>query len=399
MAKNGFGKVYYNNLTRQGYPSFNSISVGKGYEGITVVKSMWDVIDEVDVTAFPDILDGSKQKWMRKQGYRVWGSGKADELEMYRLYWKQMVKALGLPVNPYVLVVGIMALREYLKDHTDRYVKISYMRGLMETYHHEEYWLSKPWIDEKEHKLGPLAEETEFIVEAPIKTDLEIGYDGLFVGRYPKIGINGVEVKDAGYVGMVQNYDEMPSEILETTEALKPVLAKDDYANLFAIELRVQKDGTAIPIDPCCRQGSPSGEAQLATWSNMPEIVFAGAHGELVEPEREGDFVAQAMIYNKGEETDWCPVKVPNEIRGDVNLYYGLRKGDQDWAVPQHHAFDEVGSVVAVGDSAEEAIDRCKEKAEQIGGNVGIKTESLDEALKQFDMMKKRGMSVEPISA
>jgi len=394
----GFGKVYYNHRTRPGRPSFNEISVGKGYDGIEVTNRVWDIIPKVDVIAFPDIGDGDLQHYLRGQGHAVWGSGYGDELEMFRYYSKKVLESVGLPVNPYKLVVGVTALREELKKHDDRFVKVSFLRGLWESRHHETYWISKQHLDRLEYKLGPLAETTEFIVENPIKTKLEVGFDGMFVnGGFLPVAINGVEVKDECYLGVVQEYADMAEEFRTVNEALTPVLANYGYANFFSTELRVKRD--PFLIDPCCRQGSPSGEAQLAIWKNLPQIVFEGAHGRAITPEHESQFVAQAMLYNRGDENEWCAVGIPKEHRDKVSLYFGMRDGDHDWVVPQSDPFDEIGSIVCTGDDEDAVIEECREIGKLLKGDISVKIDAFGEAQKQFDIMRKQGISVEPIPA
>jgi hypothetical protein len=395
-AKGGFGKVYYHNATRSGRPSFNELSVGEGYEEITVVKNPWDVIDKVDVVAFPDVLDGDLQVYLRKLGYNVWGAGKGDELELYRMYWKKVVEALGLPVNDYEVVKGIPKLRDYLQENPDQYIKVSLLRGLMESRHHEEYWLSKNFIDRLEYKLGPLSDSMEFLVEEPVETKVEVAADHYFCGGgFPRYALNGIERKDMGYVGRVQEYDKMPEQIRLVDDALIPVLTRVGYANMFAVELRISKEGEPYPIDPCCRQSSPAGEAQLAMWTNFPQVVWHGAHGELIDPEFDEPFVAQAMIYSNGDEGDWSPVKLPKEVRPFVNLYFGLRKGNEDYAVPQHNGFDEIGSVIGKGNTLKEARELCQKRADMIKGDVSIKCDALEEAESQYEEMEKMGMDVE----
>lgn len=392
-----FGKVLYYNDWRRGRPSFNELTVGKGYEEIEVVKKLYSVLDSVDVIACPDVLDGDFQKWLRGKGYKVWGSGEGEDIELYRIFSKNVIGEVGLPVGRYVVVTGMAALREHLEKHDDKFIKISFLRGLMESWHHETYWLSKPRLDELEFKLGPLADEIEFIVEDPIESEIEVGYDGIFVGEFPKFGINGVEIKDCGYVGVVQEYASMPKELVRTNTALAPKLKSYAYANFWSTEIRIAKDGKAYLIDPCCRQGSPSGESQLAIWGNLPEVVWAGAHGELVQPEPTAKYVAQAMIFNSGDESNWCGVHIPPEIRGSVNLYFGMRKGEEDYVVPQINPFDEMGSVIHTADSAAKAIQGCDDKAKQLKGNIMVKVESLDKAMDEFDAMESRGMNISPI--
>lgn len=398
--KGGFGHVlYYNDDRRRGRPSFQECSVGKGYSQIEVVKSPWRALDRADAVAFPDVMDWEAQVWLREQGIPVWGAAQGAELELYRYYAKKIMEAVGLPVGPYVLIKGVPALRDYLKKNQNQVLKVSYVRGLMESRKHLKWWLSKNFIDGLEYRLGPLAEEQEFIVEEIIDSTIEIGGDQIFVKQFPKIAINGAEIKDRAYLGCVQRYEDLPDELREVNDALAPVLAKCGYANFFSTEGRKAKDGTFYPIDLTCRQGSPSGEAQLAVWTNLPQIVWAGAHGEHLEPEYGGKWVAQAMMFNKGDDADWCPVSIPKENEADVRLYYSMKKGDEHYVIPQVNGFDEIGSVVQLGDTREEAVERCKALCKRIEGHIDIHTEALDEAVEEFDRMEKKGMNVEPIAA
>lgn len=399
MAREGgFGRVFYHNdYQRSGRPSFNELAVGTGFERIESTHKFWELIDQVDVIAYPDCYDGGEQEYLRSQGYPVFGSGKGGELEIYRGYWKEVIAALGLTVAPYEYIEGLDALADYLREHDDCYIKISRMRGLMETRKHIDYELSLPWLNKMRYHLGPLAEETDFIVEKKITTDLEIAGDTIFVGQFPQLALNGVERKDECYAGMVQAYSDLPEQIQEVNAKLAPVLAKYRYANFFAVELRIDKQGRPHPIDPCTRQASPAGEAQLATWSNFPEVVYAGARGQLVQPEFENPYVLQAMIYTKDDEREWLAVRCPEDVRESLNLYFGMRRGRLDWRVPQPNPFEELGSITVTGGSFEEAKEKLEAIAERIEGDVCIKTDSIDDAIKEFDLMKKKGMSVIPV--
>lgn len=753
----GFGKVFYHNdYQRSGRPSFNELAVGTGFEGLEVTDKFWELIDSVDAIVFPDCYDGGLQQYLRAQGYPVWGSGKGGELEIYRGYWKEVIAALGLTVAHYEYIEGLDALADYLREHDDCYIKISRMRGLMETRKHIDYELSLPWLNKMRYHLGPLAEETDFIVEQKIDTELEIAGDTIFAGgQFPNLAINGCEQKDcydsetevmtnygwklfrhldgseqfltlkqidvahskleyqsatafirddyegkmlsvenrnmsllvtpnhklliqlnsqdhnrkstvkwksfdgkmrefkqgtrrrtlvrvtdidlkkqfcmpwpsgayywgrrrginyfqfgnvriplikfskflgiylsegwsngyrisisqkkhckamesvlkecglrysishcygvqkefavsnrplaeylyqfgksadkhmpewlkmsgwktlrhfiywyslgdghhrmcekqtrgkrrkrmsrtiytiskrmandlqeafakcgiqsliaqetangkpryrvmehsvhrrnyvlpnhskwvdykgeifcvtvpnhiilvrrngkpmwcgnSSYAGMVQAYSDLPEQIQHVNAKLAPILAKYRYSNMFAVELRIDKEGNAHPIDPCCRQSSPAGEAQLSVWSNFPEVVYAGARGQLVQPEFENPYVLQAMIYTKDDEREWLAVRCPEDVRESLNLYFGMRRGRLDWRVPQPNPFEELGSITVTGGSFEEAKEKLEAIAERIEGDVCIKTDSIDDAIKEFDLMKKKGMSVIPV--
>lgn len=397
-GENSFGRVLYFNDWQNQRPSFHELPVGTGYSEIEVVDDFWKRVDDADVVAFPDCYDGSLQKYLRAQGHAVWGSGTGGDLEIYRYYWKQIVQAVGLETNPFIMVKGMVKLREHLEAHDERYVKISRMRGLMETWHHVNYETSRPKLDKLQHQLGPLADETEFIIEEKVESDIEIAGDTYFVGGFPDVALSGVERKDAAYLGIVQPYKNLPKQVQMVNKALAPVLKMADYANFFACELRLKKDGTPIPIDPACRMASPAGEAQLHSWTNFPEIVYGGAHGELVQPEYDKPFVAQAMLFNKDDEREWCAIQVSDEYAEAVHLYFGMKRGHEQFIVPQPAPFDEIGSVTATGDTMEQAIEAVKEIAESIKGDVTARVEAFDDAIGEFELMEKKGMDIEPIA-
>jgi hypothetical protein len=389
-----FGKVYYTVPSwERGFPLINDAIIGNGFDEITWVDEIWDVIDEVDLFVFPDVLHSGLQLHLESMGKRVWGSRKADTLEIRRAHLKKVQEELGMHHPKYEIVRGMANLRDYLKYHPDQYVKLSKYRGMMETFHHTEYAQTEPILDQLAVKFGSVKEVVPFLVEDPVVTDIEVGYDGYCVdGRFPSFGIQGYEVKDKSLIASVQKYEEMPEEITIVNEVLAPVLKDYRYRNFWSTEIRV-KDGNSYLIDPCCRCPSPCTEIQLELWENLGEILWHGADGELIDQKVAAQFGVEAIIDHNGDEHGWRTIEVPEEIRRWVKLYNVCRV-DETYAIPPFpHSCDAIGAIVGIGDTLEEAIEALKQHVEAIKDQpVSVKTESLYDAIEEIQKAEKKGL-------
>jgi phosphoribosylamine-glycine ligase len=401
-------ETFYAPIWSQGFPTYHVTDVGKELPGVSHIEDVWNFLSKFKgskndlLVVFPDILDGGWQEYLRSEGWRVWGSGNGDQLEIYRNFFKEMVKAVGLPVAPYKLIRGMSNLRAYLKENDDKFVKLSCkLRGIMETWHHKTYWQSEPRLDELEHKLGMKKGETDFIVEDEIPTKFEIGGDTYCVrSQFPKRVLNGAEAKDVAYGAVVQDYDDLPEAIRAVQEAMAPVLEKYNYRNFFSTEIRIAEDETPHFIDSTCRQPSPGGECEHELYENLAEIMWAGAGGDLVEPDIVSPYAVQAIIYSDRADEEWQPVDFPESIRQWVKLFYHRRKDGHDYVMPQTTKMNEIGSVVALGDSFEEAAKLCKERSEQISGDkICVKVEEIDGVIDEFKALEKHGISIKPIAS
>lgn len=194
-----FKKVYYVSSWKSEYPKSKDDMVGERVPGIERVSDFWLVLDEVDIFIFPSIYHGDLQLHLESLGKRVWGSRLGDELERDRWEANELFKSMKLPRPTMVQITGMNALRRHLKTVEDKYIKVSHYRGNGETWHHENYLLSEPILDEMEHDLGEEKKIFQWIVEDPIKGDdvVECGYDGFSIdGKYPSKTIMGYEKKD-----------------------------------------------------------------------------------------------------------------------------------------------------------------------------------------------------------
>lgn len=150
---------------------------------------------------------------------------------------------------------------------------------------------------------------------------------------------------------------------------------------------------------PCwsgnCRHPTPAGEPSHELIKNLGDIVWAAANGIMVEPVYAGKFAAQIMLTSGWAEQDVQPVFFPEKIANSVKLYNACAVDGQTYIIPQDNAhLKEIGSVVGIGDTLQQAIDKCKEYAEQVEGYlIECDAKDLDEATHVIDEGQKAGVT------
>lgn len=392
--REGFGRVLLYVPWKDAFPKSNWFSIGDGLPGVEKVTDFFDVIDEVDCFFFPDVYDGDLQEHLRDLGKPVWGSGKGEELELYRWETKKLLKEIGLPVQPVERIIGLDALREHLKENDDKYIKTSMMRGDFETFHHIRYDLSEPRLDELEHKLGARKQTKEFIVEDSISPALEVGFDGYCIdGEFNDPSILGVEEKDVAYIGVVQPYKQFPEKVRYVNEKLAPILKEYKYRNFFSSEIRLGRDKEPYLTDPCCRAGSPPSEVYQESFSNWADIVWAGAHGEMVKPKPIAKYAVEALIHSSWADQNDEAVRFPEKIDQWVKLRNVARLNGVRYIMPQSVGLPEIGAVVGIDDTLLGAIKKVKSYADQIEGyDLDIKLKDIESVIKVIDDGQQKGI-------
>lgn len=377
-----FGRTLYTTNWISPFPRSAALRLGDGIPGITRIDSIWPVLDSIDLFVFPDIFDGPLQVYLRKLGKRVWGSGLGESLELRRAESKRWLRSLGLPVGPYAVLTGLKALRKHLREHEGQHVKISRTRGDMETFRSSTYRLIEPRLDELEHSLGPNKDYVEFISEDSIDPATEVGFDGFTVdGRYPARALFGVEAKDSGYVGTVVPYGSLPGPVKFVNAKMAPLFANLQYRGFWSSEIRIAKDDTPYLIDPCCRMASPPGELYQYLITNLAEIMWAGAAGEMVQPQWKHPWGAQLILKSPWAEQNWQAIDFPDQYRDNVKLHYLTMLDGRHYYVPQAIEMPEIGAVVAGGDTREQAIAAVEKIAATIEGyDLEYKVEALEDA-------------------
>ena len=366
---------------------------GDGLDKVVRIEDFFDpqFIAEIDLFVFPDIGYGGLQRYLRSIGKAVWGSMGADELELYRTRFIKTVKEMGLPVIHTETVRGLAKLREYLKTVKDKWVKINKYRANMETWHHLDFEHSRPELDRLAAEFGGLQDHVVFVVQDVIETDVEIGYDGWCVdGQFPAESFQGYEKKNELYLGSLLAADKLPKEVQRINKALAPLLKQFGYRNFIATEIRV-KDGVPYFIDPTLRMPGQTGEQMLETCSNLADVIWHGANGQMLKPVFKYKFAAEATMHNTAGG-EWGVLKIPDKVKQWFKLYHYC-KADGFYHFPPKVNM-EFGVVLGCGNTIEAAIDALKVNLDAIKEEpVKCKLEGFVDLLRDIKDAEKQGVT------
>jgi hypothetical protein len=389
-----FGRVFYTSPWVADYPSSYRTELGEGFPDFERIDEIWDIVDDVDLFVFPESHQGPLQNYLARQGKRVWGSRDGDELELYREDAREYIDSLDILQPPYEVIHGMTALRKYIKsrDKEKFWVKISRTRGDTETFSVEGYELSKNHLDELEAEFGPVAEYRDFIVEDNLPDTLDLAIDTFCIdGKYPSKSLLGNEQKDQGYIGAVKEWNQFPKTMRENYEKLSAALKEYQYRNFFAMEHRTGKGGMYLS-DPCLRVGSPIFELELEMIANLPEILWEGAGGVLIEPEYKGKYGYEVLVQSSWVDEHPLLVEFPAKYRDQIKFRYATQFPDGLWILPQK-AGPIFGAIVTYGDSIGDCVAEAEEISTQIKGQgVECFTASADKLKKNLEDMEKWGV-------
>jgi hypothetical protein len=387
-----FGRVLYYTPWEKGYPILNEGIIGAGFGDLIRCNDFWPLKKSIDLFVFPDIYHAGLQAELRSQGCRVWGAGAGMKLELDREFFLKKLDELGLAVAPHKRIVGLTALAEYLKDKTDQYIKVSLWRGSWETKH----WRS--WADDADKldlwavRLGGLKEHVPFLVFSEIKTKLEIGGDTYSVhGQWPAFMLHGIEKKDEAYFAAVTPRREMPEELTHILDSFAPFLAENRYAAQWSMEVRVTDD-EAFFIDATTRGGLPSTASFLSA-KNIPEVLYHGADGDLVEIDYGYKFSAECMVKIHGEPDAWASMILPPELDPWFKVSDCCQLDGKLWFPSDgNKPIEETGWLVALGDTPTEVARKMNELADQLPDGAEASVESLADILREITAEEEAGI-------
>lgn len=365
--------------------------VGNGI--VERVNSPFEAMDEVDCFVFPDVGMGGIQEMLRSHELPVWGHHGGDILETDRGVFLDVLSGTDLPVPKYVKITGIDALREHLRERDDLWIKISLFRGDWETLHWRSWEEDSSLLDFKAAIFGPFREEIEFYVFDPIDSEVEDGCDAYCIeGEFPSLVVHGMEAKDKAYVGTFQRFSDLPEEVRKVNEAFGPILGEYGYRGFFSTEVRITDAGDSYFIDPTCRSGSPPSQCLTEMIGNFSEVIWAGANGELVDPEPAAKFAVQALCKFKRKPNRWSCVKLDYEMRRWVKSANCLMLGDVLYLPPDDDDNECQDWLVGIGDTFEEAIRHLKHNVGQLPDGACCDFTSLCDLLQEVQEAEKQGM-------
>lgn len=391
LAK-GMGRVLYHTPWEKGFPSLTDCIIGDGYDDIELCKDFWPIIDDIDLFVFPDILHSGLQLHLEAMGKAVWGSRAADSIEINRRKFMSLLEELDMDVPGYASVTGITALREHLADKEDKYIKVSKFRGDWETGHWRSSKLDEPMLDHLACRFGPAKEMIPFLICDSIDTDIELGVDTFCIdGQFPDHMIHGYEQKDEGFLAEVQPRTMLPDSIQEVLEKFGPVLGQFRYRNSFTAEVRKAGEKSYF-IDPCCRFPMPCTGSKTELCDNLPEVMLAGAHGELEQPKYSARFSAESCLTMKMDKDQWGTAEFPDSIKDYVKLSNSCQIDGMECFPPVEFRENRIGWIVATGGSIEETIQTLLERVKELPKGVSANTDSLTSLLKELEQAEKEGI-------
>ena len=391
-----FKKTYYFQNKDKTFPTINHYKIGDGFENVELIDNLFNnsCFHDIDLFIFPDINDGHLQEYLVSIGKQVWGSRRGELMETDRLMVKKWLNDEDMPVGDYKLVKGVNNLRNYLQKHDDVFVKISEFRGLVESFHAENYHAVSNLIDKIQHDLGAYQNSFEFIVEDNLLDKIEVGMDTWIIADQnnvyiPSVVMSGIEIKDDGYYGRIVEYDDLPTFMKDIDYSLYPLFKKYKYKGFFSNEIRVGKDHEPYLIDIAARIPEPPGSTYFSVFENLHEIIYEGSKGNLTMPQYKAEYICQIVLKSHFSNCNWTPIIFPEEYYDCITIKNPCKIDDKYYCIPQGYDMYEIGAVVGYGSSYEAASEMAKEIASSIKG-YGIKamTGSCDSAQKEIDKMR-----------
>jgi hypothetical protein len=351
LAKD-FGKTIYCTDVYGGgrFPGFDDFAIGLGVEGLTKTDAngnplqFWNCVDEADLIVYFDCGLGDQIEYLRRQGKRVFGAGRAERLELDRWYARQEQKKRGLPTQETRRVRGVEALRKELERRkAPAVVKHNIFRRSVESFKVSDVGgLADKSLDEA---FGPFTADHQFLVESDVGDGtVEVGFDLIVGDDGPVLPLFYGYEYDGAYIGKVA--DKLPKPLARVWDAFAPLFRAAGYRGMMSTEALITKAGDPYLIDFTCRPPYPLSLAYTELIQNYTEVVWAVAGGEPVTAKCAGKYFGCLPISADWADQHW--VKLAVENRKTVKLQYAAKQGGDYWIVPHNLYF---GCVVAVDDT------------------------------------------------
>jgi hypothetical protein len=360
-----FANVLYFVPWEKGFSVARDFIPGMGLDGVERVPDFFDALPRADLVVFSDVGQPGLQEYLRAQGMPVFGSARASVLERDRWVLKGELRNAGIDYSDGFLIHGLDTLRQLLQRQDDLWIKFSYFRGDVETYHHQTYPQSQNKLAQWQLSLGPYANVADFIVEPPIQSNLcvEVGADPPWVcdGKFPTKHLWGFEDKDAGYVGTTL---AVPPRMRSVLDKLSGVLTK--YRGPLSTETRECDDGSSYLIDLSCRFPEPPSSVHSYLATNWGEMMYGAATGDPVEPDYQADYAVELVLRSEAGADH--PLAVTIGMPERVRIHGHCKINGIEYACSPSE-IREFGAACGWADSLADATDMALEAAESVKGD------------------------------
>jgi len=414
-----FKNVYYFCPWQDDFPSSIKQMIGQEFKGIKRVQNFWDYVNMVDLICCFDTYSGDLVDYLRSKGYRVWGTGSAEDMELKRWEMRKKQFEIGLPTQTTILIKSIDDLELYFKGIANmvkeqlgyededtitkmlnsifkkydnfsedyyiagdkeilmeelingaqnKFVKCN-MRGDIETFFAPNYNDSLSKFNSLSEKFGhrQKSKEIEFIIENSVD-GLEPGFDGIQIdGEFISPTCWGIEKRGEGYVGQVVDYLNLPMSAKIINAKLKDVFKLFmPTRSFFSTEFVISKEnGKPYLIDLTVRNPAPVPSAIYSElYQNFGDIVYYGAEGKMVIPIIEKTkYIGGVSVESEWAQHHELEIEVPKSIQRWVKFRKAYQKDNKFYAVS---GFTSICSIIAFGNSIDEVISLTKERLKKI---------------------------------
>lgn len=373
------------------YPSFDEFAPGIGFPNVEKILYFWNNLDWCDMVFIPEVGLGDIADQCRRLGKPTFGSSiEGDSLEQNRELMRKIQKRINLPVQQTDLVKGIPALREFLKNNPDKYVKTDIFRKEIESFYCRTYDEVKLYLDTLEVALGPFSEEVGFMVEEKIGDSSEPGYDCLYWGNgWVTPQLWGFEVSKTSYLG--KYVDVLPPPLKEVQDALTPLLKKIKYRGAQSVEIKVTRDGKPYLLDICSRFPAPLSTLYTLSIKNYTEVLWNIANGKEVKIEPLGKYVAALPLSSSVGEEQYVELDIPEKYKKYVKVRTATMINNKMYSVKGNSL---IYLLVACSDDYNKLIEfliKLSTKVHAFKLDL-TNVENLKQAGKEVEKMKEFGM-------
>jgi len=392
-----FGTVLYYSPYESEFARSQPFIVGTGIPNVTRIDNVDDYEHEIDLFFFTDLHKGARQNRLRNEGKAVFGSGKIQDYELYRLQLKKFLEQLDMPVNKYEVAHGITELREKLKGKKDVWVKASFFRGDCETFKYQDDECGIDALMDLERDLGINKENEDFIIEESIKDALEYGFDGFTIdGKFTSKTLFGCEVKDASYCAVFTDYDKLPKTTREANEKMSQTFKDNEYKGWYSSEERCTKKDFSYYLDMTARLGEPPTSLACEMFKDYPVYCWEVANGIIPNVEAKAKYGVQLIIKSYRAKEHPQRVYFPKKYKEFVKIKsLHIDENGTSIFVPQNTDMTEIGAVVFYADTLKAAKEGCIKIAKEVKGfELKIELSALDEAEVVIGNLKKYGINL-----
>lgn len=389
LSQKGKHEVTYFTNWQKSQPQHSDYAPGENFDYLKKEKYFFPFVEKMDCLVNFDCFDQDMFEFLKKvyPNKSIFGSGKGEILEADRWKLKKLLQSLGLPMHKAYHIIGISRLRKFLKDSPDKFVKTNIFRQDCESFYAKNYKFVEQRLNALEVKFGSLSDTIEFIAEEPIKTDVEIGFDGFFNGNdYIDKCFIAYEYHKQFYLGMQVDYNKIPKCLKETMDRLKPTLQKMDYRGALSTEEKIKSQKEHYFLDICSRLQSPASAGYGEWIKNWPEVVYKIGKKEKVSINCPYKYVGALFLETDQAKDECVYIDVKPENRDKIKLISACKHGDDYYAIK---GCKTVAVVVAQGNDWKKVIEDLKKNCDLVDAD-GLNKDVSDQ-LKKIEEVIKNG--------